>query len=183
MNTAPPRISLIDLEHAALSLTTLLTTLSLAPHEHQFATTLQHTLHLASTASPLAAYTSFVTLYNAPSRWTHAEFASFVDTHNGGAQVLLAHFIAAQAVLTPILALERVGFQGVDAPTEVLGWIEGIYWGVRPELRGLLEWPVRVARYPVGRFVGELEPEMEVLDFGMDMGMGSMMESELMLGE
>jgi hypothetical protein len=104
---------------------------------------------------PIAAYTTFVTLYNVPSRWTHDEFQSFIDPNNNVAQILLAHFIAIQAILTPILVLERVGFQGVDAPTAVLGWIENIYKNVTPGLRHHVEWSRNVARYPFMRFLGQ----------------------------
>ena len=66
---------------------------------------------------PIQAYMTFVQLYNVPSQWTHDEFQSFINPSNSVAQLLLAHFIALQAVLTPILILERVGFQDIDAPT------------------------------------------------------------------
>ena len=104
---------------------------------------------------PVEAYTTFVLLYNTPSRWTHDEFQSFIDPNNSVAQILLAHFIAIQAILTPILILERVGFQGIDAPTAVLGWIEGIYKNIPPELRPHAEWPRQVSRYPFMRFMGQ----------------------------
>lgn len=104
---------------------------------------------------PIQAYTTFVQLYNVPSRWTHDEFQSFIDPNNSVAQLLLAHFIALQAVLTPILILERVGFQGIDAPTSVLGWVDGIYKNVLPELRHYMEWPRQVTQYPVMRFYGQ----------------------------
>lgn len=106
-------------------------------------------------AYPIEAYTTFVTLYNIPSRWSHDEFQAFIDPNNVAAQILLAHFIAIQAILTPILYLERVGFQGVDAPTCVLGWIEGIYANLSVEWRTYVEWPRQVSRYPFMRFLGE----------------------------
>ncbi|KAF2690795.1 hypothetical protein K458DRAFT_412140 [Lentithecium fluviatile CBS 122367] len=104
---------------------------------------------------PIDSYTTFVLLYNAPSRWTHDEFQSFIDPNNSVAQILLAHFIAIQAVLTPILVLERVGFQGIDAPTATLGWIEGIYKNVPHGMRHYAEWPRQVSRYPFMRFMGQ----------------------------
>jgi hypothetical protein len=104
---------------------------------------------------PIEAYTSFVTLYNIPSRWTHDEFQAFIDPNNSVAQILLAHFIAVQAILTPILYLERDGFQGVDAPTAVMGWIEGIYRNVPHHLRHHVTWPRDVSRYPFMRFLGQ----------------------------
>ncbi|CAO2658736.1 Nn.00g064590.m01.CDS01 [Neocucurbitaria sp. VM-36] len=104
---------------------------------------------------PVETYTTFVLLYNVPSRWTHDEFQAFIDPNNSVAQILLAHFIAIQAILTPILYLERVGFQGVDAPTAVLSWIDGIYRNVPPHLRHHVEWPRQVSRYPFMRFLGQ----------------------------
>ncbi|KAF1955480.1 hypothetical protein CC80DRAFT_492987 [Byssothecium circinans] len=106
---------------------------------------------------PVQTYTTFVQLYNLPSRWTHDEFQSFIDPNNSVAQILLGHFIAIQAILTPILILERVGFQGIDAPTAVLGWIEGIYKNVAPGLRQYVEWPRQVCQYPFMRFQGQAE--------------------------
>lgn len=107
---------------------------------------------------PVEAYTTFVVLYNLPSRWSHDEFQAFIDPNNTVAQILLAHFIAIQAILTPILYLERVGFQGVDAPTAVLSWIEGICRSVPSHLRHHVEWPRQVANYPFVRFLGERQP-------------------------
>jgi hypothetical protein len=104
---------------------------------------------------PVSAYTTFVMLYNSPSRWSHDEFQSFIDPNNNVAQILLAHFIAIQAVLTPILVLERVGFQGIDAPTAVLGWIEGIYRNIPSTMRHHVEWCKQVSRYSFMRFLGE----------------------------
>ena len=104
---------------------------------------------------PVEAYTSFVMLYNMPSRWSADEFQSFIDPNNSVAQILLAHFIAIQAILTPILMLERIGFQGVDAPTAVLGWIEGIYKSVPRDLRHYVEFCRQVSRYPFARFMGQ----------------------------
>ncbi len=104
---------------------------------------------------PVEAYTTFVLLYNLPSRWTHDEFQAFIDPNNSVAQILLAHFIAIQAILTPILYLERVGFQGIDAPTAILDWIEGIYHSLPPHLRHHVEWPRQVSEYPFTRFLGQ----------------------------
>jgi hypothetical protein len=104
---------------------------------------------------PVEAYISFVILYNLPSRWTHDEFQSFIEPRNFVAQILLAHFIATQAILTPILTLERVGFQGVHAPTAVLGWIEGIYRSVPISLSHHVEWCRQVARYPCLKYLDQ----------------------------
>jgi hypothetical protein len=113
---------------------------------------------------PVETYTTFVTLYNIPSRWTHDEFQAFIDPNNSVAQILLAHFIAIQAILTPILYLERVGFNGVDAPTAVLSWIEGIYWNVPHNLRHHVEWPRQVSRYPFMRFLGQTQMDCYDVD-------------------
>jgi hypothetical protein len=104
---------------------------------------------------PVETYTTFVLLYNIPSQWTHDEFRAFMDPSNAVAQILLAHFIAVQAVLMPILYLERVGFQGVNAPTCVVSWIEGIYTNVPSHFRRYVEWPRQVSQYPLMRFFGQ----------------------------
>ncbi|KAF2740861.1 hypothetical protein EJ04DRAFT_558826 [Polyplosphaeria fusca] len=142
-----------DLDSAALSLQ-MIDLLNMTDWEKGFWDILVRTVDYAY-ERPVEAYTTFVLLYNVPSRWTHDEFQSFIDPNNSVAQILLAHFIAIQAILTPILVLERVGFQGVDAPTAILGWIEGIYKNVPSNLRHHVEWCRQVARYPFMRFLGQ----------------------------
>jgi hypothetical protein len=104
---------------------------------------------------PVETYITFVLLYNIPSQWTHGEFQTFIDPNNTVAEILLAHFIAIQAILTPILFLERVEFQGVNAQTCVLSWIEGVYKNVPPHPRRYVEWPRQVSRYPFLQFPGQ----------------------------
>jgi hypothetical protein len=149
----PPHISPTELDLATHSLRAL-TSLPMSPTEHTYFSILTATIAHAYT-SPEETYTTFVRLYNTPSSWTHDEFQAFVDPNNGTAQILLAHFIAVQAILTPVLWLERVGFQGVDAPTCVLGWIEGVYRNLPGRLRGHVAWPRQVSRYPFMRFLGQ----------------------------
>ena len=151
-----------DLDLAALSLHAL-DDLAMTPCEATYWSILVRTVDAAYT-DPVETYTTFVLLYNLPSKWTHDEFQAFIDPGNAVAQILLAHFIAVQAILTPILYLERVGFQGVDAPTCVLSWIEGIYGNVPVGLRGYVEWPRQVAGYSFVRFLGQRPVEM-----GLDM--------------
>jgi hypothetical protein len=144
-----------DLDSATMSLQHI-ELLNMTEWEREFHEILEKTVEHAY-ERPVEAYTTFVVLYNLPSRWTHEEFQSFIDPNNNVAQILLAHFIAIQAVLTPILTLERVGFQGVHAPTAVLGWVEGIYRNVPISLRHHVEWSRQVARYPFVRFLGQRE--------------------------
>jgi hypothetical protein len=142
-----------DLDLAALSLRSI-EYLNMSSFEQTYWNSLKTTVQQAYDR-PIEAYTSFVTLYNIPSRWTHDEFQAFIDPNNGVAQILQAHFIAVQAILTPILYLERVGFRGIDAPTAVMSWIEGIYRNVPHHLRHYVEWPRQVSRYPFMRFLGQ----------------------------
>lgn len=142
-----------DLDLAAMSLHAI-EELNMSECEHTYWDILVRTIDNAY-ERPVETYTTFVLLYNTPSRWTHDDFQAFIDPRNAVAQILLAHFIAVQAILTPILYLERVGFQGVDAPTCVLSWIEGIYRNVPPHLRHYVEWPRQVSRYPFMRFLGQ----------------------------
>ncbi|KAB2108557.1 hypothetical protein AG0111_0g3216 [Alternaria gaisen] len=146
-----------DLNMAALSLN-LIKALSMSDWELSYWEILVCTVSHAYD-SPVETYTTFVMLYNTPSHWTHDEFQAFIDPNNSVAQILLAHFIAIQAILTPILYLERIDFQGVHAPTAVLGWIEGIYWNVPCHLRHHVEWPRKVSRYPFIRFMGQKQVE------------------------
>lgn len=144
-----------DLDLAALSLRSI-EYLNMSSFERTYWTALDSTVQQAYD-HPIEAYTSFVTLYNIPSRWTHDEFQAFIDPNNTVAQILQAHFIAVQAILTPILYLERVGFDGINAPTAVMSWIEGIYRNVPPHLRHHVDWPRQVSRYPFMRFLGHME--------------------------
>ncbi|KAF2625349.1 hypothetical protein BU25DRAFT_412779 [Macroventuria anomochaeta] len=143
-----------DLDLAALSLRSI-QYLNMSSFETTYWGALDVTVQNAYDR-PIEAYTSFVTLYNIPSRWTHDEFQAFIDPNNSVAQILQAHFIAVQAILTPILYLERVGFEGIDAPTAVMSWIEGIYRNVPHHLRHHVEWPRQVSQYPFIRFLGQM---------------------------
>ena len=142
-----------NLDLAALSLRSI-EYLNMSSFEQTYWNALNNTVQQAYDR-PIEAYTSFVILYNIPSRWTHDEFQAFIDPNNTVAQVLQAHFIAVQAILTPILYLERVGFEGINAPTAVMSWVEGIYKNVPHHLRHHVEWPRQVSRYPFTRFLGQ----------------------------
>mgnify|MGYP004506855739 CR=1 FL=1 len=142
-----------DLDLAAMSLHSI-EYLNMSLFEKTYWAALDATVRHAY-ERPIEAYTSFVTLYNIPSRWTHDEFQAFIDPNNSVAQILQAHFIAIQAILTPILYLERIGFDGINAPTAVMSWIEGIYRNVPHHLRHHVEWPLQVSRYPFMRFLGQ----------------------------
>lgn len=155
-------VSHSDLDLAALSLHGL-SDLTLSPCERSYWSILTQIIDSAY-SQPVETYTTFVHLYNVPSQWSHDEFQAFINPANAVAQILLAHFIAIQAILTPILYLERVGFQGVDAPTCVLGWIEGIYRNVPVHLRHHVEWPRQVSRYPFMRFLGQRQAEPSYFD-------------------
>lgn len=155
-------VSHSDLDLAALSLHAL-SDLPLSPCESSYWSILTQIVDSAY-SNPVETYTTFVQLYNVPSQWSHDEFQAFINPANATAQILLAHFIAIQAILTPILYLERVGFQGVDAPTCVLGWIEGIYYNVPPHMRQHVEWPRQVSRYPFMRFLGQKQMDHSYFD-------------------
>lgn len=138
-----------DLDDATASIKAV-ETLPLTDWEEAFHNVIVRTLEFAYNY-PVQAYTTFVTLYNLPSRWTHDQFQSFINPHNSTSQILLAHFIAVQAILSPILSFERMGFQGVNAPTALLSWIENIYRTVPDCFRPYLEWCRTISRYPFHR--------------------------------
>lgn len=156
------RVSQEDLDLTSMSLSSI-ESLDMSEWERSYWELLVDVVNQAY-ERPIEAYTAFVTLYNIPSRWTHEQFQAFIDHNNNVAQILLAHFIAVQAILTPILYLERVGFQGVNAPTAVLGWIEGIYWNVKHHLRHHVEWPRQVSQYSHMRFLGQKHTEYIQVD-------------------
>jgi hypothetical protein len=151
-----------DLDMAALSLD-LVEALNMSDWERSYWELLVCTINHAYDRPP-ETYASFVMLYNTPSKWTHDEFQAFIDPNNSVAQILLAHFIAVQAILTPILYLERVGFEGVHAPTAVLSWIESIYWNIPCRMRHHVDWPRRVSQYPYTRFMEQKQVEYYDID-------------------
>lgn len=107
---------------------------------------------------PVDAYTSFDALYNIASRWSHDEFQAFIDPSNAIAQILQAHFIAIQVILTPILYPKAVGFEGLDVPTATMGSIEVMYRNLPNHLRHHVEWPRQVSQYPFTRFLVQPSP-------------------------
>ncbi|KAF2200446.1 hypothetical protein GQ43DRAFT_73129 [Delitschia confertaspora ATCC 74209] len=152
------KVNADDLNSAAMSLRQVELLLNMSDFEQQFHDTLVKAVDHAYDR-PVETYTTFVILYNLPSRWTYEEFQTFIDPSNNTAQILLAHFLALQAVLTPILSLERAGFQGVDAPTTTLGWVESIYKNLPSELRHHVEWCRQVTRYPWVKLQGQQQLE------------------------
>ncbi|KAH9876083.1 hypothetical protein J1614_003962 [Plenodomus biglobosus] len=129
---------------AATTSLTALHSLPMAPHEQAFHRTLLQTIKNAH-SNPVKTYTSFTSLYILPSTWAPPTFSSFISPANATAQILLAHFIAVQTVLAPLLYSARPGFAGVEAPTKMLAWVESVYCGVGGELRRFVEWPRGVA--------------------------------------
>jgi hypothetical protein len=151
-----PQFNCVDHEELDLAANSLrsIQYLNMSSFEQTYWTALDITIQNAYDC-PIKTYTSFVVLYNIPPRWSYDEFQAFIDPRNSVAQILQAHFIAVQAILTPILYLERVGFEGVNAPSAVLSWVEGIYGNVPCQLRQHVEWPRQVSRYPFMKFLGE----------------------------
>lgn len=82
---------------------------------------------------------------------TNAEFASFVSPTNYLARVLLAHFVAIQQILVPILVYERANFSGVDAPTHFVDWLYTIENSLPQHggWRQYIEWPMTMTTMPV----------------------------------
>ncbi|KAF2491020.1 hypothetical protein BU16DRAFT_141498 [Lophium mytilinum] len=162
-NSAYCAISPDHLDRAAESLE-MVETLALADWERAFYSTLVQTVQHAYN-DPVAAYTTFVTTYNIPSTWTHEEFQTFIDPNNCVAQILLAHWIAIQAILTPILMFERLGFQGVNAPSAFMEWILNIYRSLPASYRSHVEWCRTISTYPFHRFHGALKKrQLEIYD-------------------
>ncbi|KAF2834952.1 hypothetical protein M501DRAFT_999756 [Patellaria atrata CBS 101060] len=110
-----------------------------------------HTLMLKSLQQayndPGESYLTFSALYTFPATLSIPEFQDFISTGNTSAQILLGHFIAVQVILYPILAYERERFDGVQAPTAFMDWLDGIYAGLPNILKSYLEWPMAVAAF------------------------------------
>ncbi|TGO53685.1 hypothetical protein BCON_0119g00080 [Botryotinia convoluta] len=109
--------------------------------------------------SSLSAYFKFVQIYLAISKMSSRTFYAFIDETNKVARVLIAHFLAVQKLMGPILCREAEISNpkslngGLGVGGEIRGhekWVEGI-WGQltrdgEVKWKELMEWPREVFR-------------------------------------
>ncbi|KAF7936719.1 hypothetical protein EAE99_002068 [Botrytis elliptica] len=109
--------------------------------------------------SSLSAYFKFVQIYLAISKMSNRTFCAFIDETNQVARVLIAHFLAVQKIMGPILCREAEISNpsslsgGLGVGGEIRGhqkWVEGIWSQLTRDgevkWKESMEWPRKVFR-------------------------------------
>jgi hypothetical protein len=114
---------------------------------------------------------------------THEEFQHFIDPANEIGQLLHAHFVAVQLLLSPITVRE-LGDRKPEKPTnESRRWLGAILERVSPQMQEFFEWPISVAKdVDTGSFYTELSDEYSDESPGTllrDEDMSQTMQSEI----
>ncbi|PQE28863.1 C6 transcription factor protein [Rutstroemia sp. NJR-2017a BBW] len=95
-----------------------------------------------SNTHSLVAYFKFVEIYLAISKMSNRTFATFLDYRNKVARILMAHFLAIQILMKPILDRETVwDGSGVSIVRANERWIEAIERDVGDRSGSFLDWP------------------------------------------
>jgi hypothetical protein len=93
------------------------------------------------------------------------QFRQFSDLNNHVSQLLLAHFVACEIVMAPILGREWKG-RAIATPMEgTLQWLYGMGDGIPSNLHSFLDWPVGVASRIKAELRGELPQRPWLKDF------------------
>lgn len=77
----------------------------------------------------------------------YLEFREFTDTENEVCQLLQAHFVAMQLIMTPITRNEWDGRENATAgggDGKSFVWLENIHARIRPGMRCYYEWTLEV---------------------------------------
>jgi hypothetical protein len=79
----------------------------------------------------------------------HDEFREFIDPNNDVCQLLQAHFVAMQLVMTPISKVEW-GKRTSPPEMKTFGksgrWLDTLHTGIPPHMREYYEWTLWVER-------------------------------------
>jgi hypothetical protein len=91
---------------------------------------------------------------------THDEFQHFINPTNEIGQLLQAHFVAVQILLSPITAREMGDRKPEKPSNESKRWLGAILDRVSPQMQEFFEWPTYVAKgVETGSFYTELSDE------------------------
>jgi hypothetical protein len=131
--------------------------------------------------SPRAGYQTFTHLYATFFDMSHTQFAAFISTANTTAQLLMAHFIALQLLMVPLVIQEWPHRADRSKAAVVLGvveWFERIFEEMPRGMKGFLEWPGEVMELVRGEVELLVEGRrngvaLRILDPGDDGGSGS----------
>lgn len=95
--------------------------------------------------SSLHGYFKFIFIYQSLNRMSNDLFRDFIDPENAISRILIAHFLAIQLIMLPILDREWAG-RTKNTPARMnLAWMTSIYESSPRHLRHLVEWPQAVA--------------------------------------
>ena len=111
--------------------------------------------------SSRAGYLNFIQLYHVFYELNHEEFAAFVDPNNVVIQMLLAYFIAIQAVMAPLAQYEWPERADQVRPEILLGivdWLDKIVEKMPEHMQPYLRWPAAIACCVRAEIVG-LSPD------------------------
>jgi hypothetical protein len=93
------------------------------------------------------------------------QFRLFSDISNNVSQLLMAHFVATEIMMGPILEREWRG-RVLSTPMEgIFQWLNGIYDGVPANLRDFLSWPAAVASLVKAEIRGEKPQRLWLKEF------------------
>lgn len=77
----------------------------------------------------------------------HEELLQLIDPQNVISQILLAHMVAIQLILRPIVCRERKQYTVTMFSIRMCRWIETICDNIGAGYKGFLTWPLLVSQY------------------------------------
>lgn len=89
----------------------------------------------------LEGYWRLVSIYNVMGMLSDAKFSEFVNPNNTIGQILLAHFMALEVVLLPMLEREYDKSFPTNQLINRCSWFDSIERSVPPEFRHFVRWP------------------------------------------
>lgn len=89
----------------------------------------------------LLAYFKFIYLYDAINNIDNDSFKEFINPHNNVSHILIAHFVAIQFMVGPLISRQWQGRPHAPPLRGQLYWISSIYSGVPPSMRKYISWP------------------------------------------
>ena len=94
----------------------------------------------------MSAYKSHLDIENVLVFMDHGELLQLMDPHNVISQILLAHMVAVQLSLRPIVCRERKQYTVTMFSIRMTRWIETICSNVGSGYEGFLTWPSLVSQ-------------------------------------
>ncbi|KAL2061575.1 hypothetical protein VTL71DRAFT_6952 [Oculimacula yallundae] len=112
--------------------------------------------------SSLQGYFKFIFIYQSLNRMSSDLFHDFIDPENDVSRILIAHFLALQLIMLPILDREWAG-RPKNTPARMnFEWMKTIYKSTPEGLRYLVEWPQAVAEAVKDELAGKQTNERRI---------------------